>query len=143
MLSMTKPIGEDREVLQAHVDELFALFKSRIQEGRPYFQGHSDKLDELATGEIYTAEQARRLKLVDKIGFIEDAIERVAILSGLDSEKVRAIRYNRPESLLDIPAFAQTRGRQSELNSLLELSAPKAYYIATSLPPLVRSGRAE
>ena len=143
MLSMTKPIGDDREVLQAHVDELFALFKSRIQDGRPYFQGHSERLDELATGEIYTAEQARKLKLVDEIGFIEDAIERAANLAGIDSDYIRVVRYNRSESLLDITAFAQARGGQTDLNALLELSAPRAYYLATSLPPLVRSRRAD
>ena len=48
-----------------------------MREGRPKFAQDPQALDELATGEIFTGAQAEQLGLVDKLGFIEDAIERV------------------------------------------------------------------
>jgi protease-4 len=142
MLSMTRPIDpEQREILQAHVNELFTLFKARIKDSRPYFKQHPEKLDELATGEIFTAEQAKRLKLVDEIGFIEEAIDCVAKLAGLKVDEARVVRYQRPETLLDLAGLATAQNGGSDLNALLELSTPRAYYLATSLPPLVTSRR--
>ncbi len=144
MLSMTRKIDEDeQEILQAYVDELFEMFKDRVKEGRPYFADNEDALTELATGEVFTARRAKELKLVDKIGFIEDAIKRAANLAGLDQKKVRVVRYRLPDKLLEISLsdFVQTPHR-SELETLFELSTPRAYYIATSLPSLIRSQRA-
>ena len=145
MLSMTKPIsGASREKLKDHVMELFEMFKDRIKEGRPYFKDHPEDLNAIATGEIVTATKAKEHKLIDTIGFIEDAIARAAHLAGLEDEKVRVIKYNRPESLLDLDlGLASAGSRRAELDLLFELSTPKAYFLATSLPPLVASRRAD
>lgn len=141
MLSTSKPIGDvDRQKLQDHVDELFAMFKSRIKKGRPYFQKNSSELDALATGEIFTAQKAKDLKLVDKIGFIEDAIKRASELAGLEKGKFRVVKYRQPEPLINLDmGFASSR--HAELELLFELSVPRAYFLATSLPPLITSRR--
>ena len=48
------------------------------------------------------------------------------------------VKFNSPNTLFDID-FAQSRSSQaSALEALLDLSTPKAYYMCTSLAPLMR-----
>jgi protease-4 len=137
LMSMTKPISdEDRRILQAYVDEAFARFKDVVAEGRPAFEADRAALDELATGEIFTANQALRHGLVDEIGFIEQAIDRAIELAGLDKDATRVVQYEQPASLLDLPWPVASSGA-GDLSALLELNAPRAYYLATTLPPLI------
>jgi len=141
MLSMTRPIADDhREILERYIDEAFGRFKEIVKSGRPKFRENGADLDELATGEIFSAVQAQQHGLVDEIGFIEDAIERAIELAGLQKDKTRVIRFEQPASLLDLSGLALGQARnQSQFTTLLELSVPRGYYLATSLPPLMAS----
>lgn len=137
MLSMTRDMPEEhRAILQEYVDQAFGRFKEIVKQGRPQFAKHPEKLDELATGEIFTATQALDSGLVDKIGFLEEAIARAAELASLDVEKTRVITYKEPTALFDL-GLAQSRSLSWD--KMLELSAPKAYYISSYLPPIVSS----
>ncbi len=138
MLSMTRPISaEDREILQRYVDEAFGRFKEIVREGRPAFKRDPAALDQLATGEIFTATQAKQHGLVDEIGFIEDAVDRVMELAGLNKDRTRVVEFERPPSLLEIPWLATSHESDVALSMLLELNTPQAYYLATTLPPLL------
>lgn len=156
MLSMTKPIKpEHREILQEHVDDFFNRFKEIVTRGRPVFrdanQGSAgyEIIDgetgrDLATGEVFTVYKAKDFGLVDRIGFLEDAIDRAADLAKLDKKTVRVVRFQRPPSLMDIAGFANAQNQTNiDLSMFLELSSPRAYYLASSLPPLVSSRRAD
>jgi protease-4 len=136
MLSMTREMPpEERALAQAYVDESFARFKEIIKQGRPLFKKEPETLDQLATGEIFTAAKAQEHGLVDKIGFVEDAIDRAIELARLNKDDVRVVRYAPEPSLLgDLSTpFAQSRGLFDE-RTLLELSVPRAYYLLTTLP---------
>lgn len=138
LLAMTRPVSdEDRKILQAYVDEAFTRFKTIVKGGRPVFREAPQKLDELATGEVFTANQAKNHGLIDEIGFIEDAIDRALELAKLDKDQTRVVEYKPPPSLLDIPFLDDASAEPSALTLLLELNTPKAYYLATTLPPLV------
>lgn len=138
LLAMTRPVSdEDRKILQAYVNEAFGRFKDIVQGGRPVFRKAPQKLDELATGEIFTAQQAQNHGLIDEIGFIEDAIERALELAKLDKDQTRVVEYKPPPSLLDLPWIGEASAEQSALALLLELNTPRAYYLATTLPPLI------
>lgn len=138
MLSMTRPISDDdREVLKNYLQEAFTRFKDVVKSGRPAFRDAPEKLDELATGEIFTANQAKQNGLVDEVGFIEDAIDRAIAMANLDEQNVRVVTYRAPLTFLDALATTRAPDVRFDVNSLLELSAPKAYYLVTSLPPLV------
>ncbi len=150
LLSVTHAMtAEDRAIVQDHVDQLFLRFKEIVRAGRPQLRqasapdalvaAKSDR--DLATGEIFTASRAQQYGLVDQIGFIEDAIDRAIELAGLDKEQVRVVQYQRPMALFDLVGLAEAGTDAWPLESLLELSAPRAYYLATSLPPLVSSRR--
>ncbi|MCH2119242.1 MAG: signal peptide peptidase SppA [Pirellulales bacterium] len=141
MGSPTKPMNaEEREVLQELVDLSFDDFKKIIQAGRPAFKESPKALDDIATGQIYTATQALQLGLVDKIGFIEAAIDRVAELSGHDLKDLRCVQYQKQTSALDALMGAQTRSDHAlsiDLVSLLNFTTPRAYYLYTGLPSLL------
>jgi protease-4 len=96
---------------------------------------------DLATGEIFTAVQARQYGLIDEIGFIEDAIARAVELAELDPRHVRVVQYQRPLSLGNLVGMAEASPGDFPLEALWELSAPRAYYLATTWPPLVTSRR--
>jgi len=137
MLSMTRALSdEDRAIVQAYVMESFDRFKEIVKEGRPAYRTDETALTDLATGEIFTAGQAKKRGLVDEIGFIEDAIARVAELASLDVKKARVVHYHRPPSLFEFPlAMQQARSASANpLATVLELNAPRAWYLATSWP---------
>jgi protease-4 len=142
LLTMTRSISDDdRKILQAYVDEAFGRFKEIVKSGRPAFQTAPETLDQLATGEVFTAVQAKRHGLVDELGFIEDAIDRAIQLAKLDKAKTRVVEYERTPSLLEIPWLVESRSETAPLRELFELSTPRAYYLATTLPALLTSRR--
>jgi protease-4 len=55
-----------------------------------------EEVDELADGRIFTAEQALAAKLVDKIGYLDDAVK--AIKGSLNLTQAKVITYLRPGS---------------------------------------------
>ncbi len=83
---------EERALLQAVVDDLQARFREVVLAGRPEFT--LEKLDALADGRIFTARQAEEVGLIDRIGYLEDAIE--ALEDRLGVEESRLVVYHRP-----------------------------------------------
>ena len=140
ILSMTRPISEDhREILERYVGEAFDRFKEIVKSGRPRFRDDEAALDELATGEMFTANQALDNGLIDQIGFVEKAIERALDLAGLSLENARVVQFQRPTSLLSLAGMARAPSDGPDLAALLDLTVPRAYYLFTTLPPLMTS----
>ena len=138
MGSMVRPMTEkERKIFQELVDEGFKRFKDIVKSGRTKFEKDPTALDKLATGQIFTTEQAKQNGLVDKIGFIEDAIHRAIELAGLDSNDVKVIKYKPEPSLASILLGAQARRSAAvDFQTLLEMTTPRAYYLSTWLPGL-------
>lgn len=147
MLSMSKKMSEeDRQILSNYINEAFQRFTDIIKEGRPVFAKDEDALRQLATGELFTASQAKKHGLIDEIGFIEDAIDRAIELAHLQKSNVRVIQYERPTGLFDLGALSQSRSSVAnitDLKVLLEATTPRAFYLFTTLPVLVSSYRAD
>ena len=140
LLSMTRKISdEDRQILQRYVDQSFNRFKDIVRAGRPILRNDPDALDRLATGEIFTADQAKKDGLIDEIGFVEDAIERVIELTGLDKDSVRVVRYKRPSTLLEAVGMKAVAAVDPQM-SMLEMTVPRAYYMLTTVPGLTPLG---
>ncbi len=130
---------EERALLQALVDDSFGRFKQIIQQGRPKFQDDPTALDKLATGQIFTSRQAKENGLIDKIGFIEDAIDRAIELTKLAKEDVEVVKYGREPSLASLLMGAQARSQPLGIADLLEMTSPRGYFLCTGLPPLTAS----
>jgi len=144
MLSMTKEMTpEERELIQQYVMEAFGRFKEIVKSGRPDYRQNPEKLDQLATGEIFSADKAQENGLIDEIGFIEDAIDRALELASLTKSNTRVVKYERPPALFDLGNVGAARSADSDLGLLFELSTPKAYYICTTLPAIFSTHRAD
>ncbi|NLE38616.1 MAG: signal peptide peptidase SppA [Pirellulaceae bacterium] len=135
MGSIAKPMSEEeRKIFQSLVDDTFGRFKQIIRDGRERFDKDPDALDRLATGQIYTADQALDNGLIDKIGFIEDAVDRAIEVAGLDKDSVRVVRYKRELTLASILSGAENSREPFDLRALLDATSPRAYYLYTWLP---------
>lgn len=143
MLSLTKDRGPDlaereRKVLQGLVDKMFTRFKTIVQEGRPELD--DETLAAVTTGQVFTADQAVDYGLVDRIGFLEDAVDRAVELAGLSRETARVIRYKQPRGLLDeVLGGAGQSQSLAALQTLAEWTTPRAWYLCTWWPAIVAS----
>lgn len=137
MLSSTKPMtDDDREVIGKYIDHAFRRFKEVVKHGRPQFEADSEALDKLATGEVFTAKQAKESGLIDEIGFIDDAIERVLEMADLDKATTRVVKYKRPVTLIDAISLGKSP-QKNVLAEILSLNVHQAYYLANPLPSLL------
>lgn len=116
---------EEAALWKSIMDDSFDRFKGIIDEGRANLT--LDQVAQLATGRIFTANQAIEAGLVDQIGFEEDAIE--ALKSHLKLASVRVIRHKYPPSLLETLMGAQSKAQPIDpLQQILEASTPRAMY---------------
>lgn len=141
--NMTKRMTtKERAIFQALVDDGLKRFKDIVKSGRPKFRKDSAALDKLATGRIYTADQAKPGGfegggLIDKIGFLEDAVDRAIVLTGLDKKDVKVVRYKPEIGLTSILMGGEARSKQGvDLKALMDMTTPRAYYLSTWLPGL-------
>jgi protease-4 len=137
----TKPMtDEEQKLLQALVDESFTEFKAIVASGRPKFKDDPAALDAVATGQIFTAKQALVHGLVDKIGYLEEAVARVLELTGEAEENVQCVEYEEQPTLVD--AIVGARAGSSlrggiDLATLIDLASPRAYYLWSWLPAAI------
>jgi protease-4 len=121
---------EEREIFQGLVDEAFGRFKAIVSAGRPKFRDQPKELDKVATGQVFTTRQAIESGLVDREGFIEDAIDRALELAKLDRTQAKAVKYKAPFSFLEgLIAGASARSQPLDLRTLLDAATPKAWYL--------------
>ncbi|MBP3775210.1 MAG: signal peptide peptidase SppA [Bacteroidaceae bacterium] len=74
--TMSRPFSEEEgALLQNEVERGYALFLSRVAEGR---RKTSQQVDSIGQGRVWTGEQALGIGLVDKLGTLDDAIAYAA-----------------------------------------------------------------
>ena len=130
---------EEREIFQVLVSDSFGRFKEIVKAGRPRFKNDDKALDKVATGQVFTTHQALASGLVDKEGFVEDAIDRAIQLANLNKDHVRAVKYKHLGGIfdmLDLRARSRAASPVGELAAFLDLATPRAYYLCTWLPVL-------
>ncbi len=95
--SMLRSLTPEQKVyLQDLADQSFARFKSVVRTGR---SGHAKfdvkKLDQIADGKIYTADDAVAIGLVDEKGYLADACDYAASKAGLSKPSVVKFQESR------------------------------------------------
>jgi protease-4 len=98
----------------------------------------------VATGQVFNTKQALASGLVDRQGFLEDAIERAAELAGLDVKNTQCVRYGRPATLADVVLGSVEARREptgAELATALVGVRPQAYYLWNVPAALVEAQR--
>jgi protease IV len=134
----------EKKILQTLVDDSFKDFKAIVVSGRPKFKDNAAGLDAVTTGQIFTAKQALVQGLVDRIGFIDEAIARATELAGQKPDSVRCVKYEkRPSffsSILGSETQVPARG-MADLSAVLDLATPRAYYLWSWLPTTLSNSR--
>jgi protease-4 len=82
---------EERAIFQSVIDDLHRQFVARLVERRKIAAATAATL---ADGRIYTAEQALGHQLIDRIGYVPDALEVARRAAGVD--EARVVVYKRP-----------------------------------------------
>ena len=82
---------EERGVFQSVIDDMFGRFVRLVSESRKIPEA---RVRQFADGRIYTAEQARALGLVDKIGYLDEAVAAARQATGVT--EARVVMYHRP-----------------------------------------------
>lgn len=137
-----KMTAAEKKIFQDLVNDDFAQFIKVVRAGRSRFEKDPKELEALATGQLYTADQALKKGLIDGIGYLEDAVGQAIKLAGLDAKKTKVVRYKQEPSLSSILLGGQSRTPASlDLEALLEMTTPKAYYLASWLPGLAGAAK--
>ncbi|MCL4108193.1 UNVERIFIED_CONTAM: hypothetical protein GTU68_066116 [Idotea baltica] len=115
------------------LDDSFGRFVGVIATNRPSLDDASVRA--LATGQIYTANQALENGLVDEIGFPDAAMDALQQKLGLNA--VRVVTYHSQPSLIEMAlgfSEATPRPQQSAVQTLLDASVPRAMYYCSWAP---------
>jgi protease-4 len=139
MGSITKPLDkEERKIWQDLVDENFKQFKDIIRTGRKIFDDDPELLDKLATGQIYSAAEAKQNGLIDEIGYIDDAIKKAIDLSGINEYDVKVIKFKPKVNIVETLLESKTGSIQitNTAETINDLSTPKVYLIMPQVLPI-------
>jgi protease-4 len=74
------------------VNNFYGQFVHVVAKGRNLPE---DKVKKLADGRIYTGQEAKKLGLVDEVGYLEDALHTALDMAGIQDAKV--VAYDRGE----------------------------------------------
>lgn len=106
---------DDRELLQAIVNEAYDSFVGIVAEGRGMSE---EEVRAVADGRICTGKQAQAMHLVDKLGYLPAVIDRAAELGGIEGEP-RIIEFRREMTLFE--ALGASLNRPSPVQELQEI----------------------
>ena len=137
MGSFSKPMSEEeRDIWQNLIDDNFSRFKEIIRDGRREFANNPEELDKLATGQIYTANEAVANHLIDEIGYQDDAIERAGKLAKLEEREYKVIQYTPKLSMMDVLLDAKAPNKLLSGKTLTEVTTPKVYLLCPYVVPV-------
>jgi len=92
------------------------------------------QLRKIADGRIYSAAEAKELRLIDEIGFLDDAIDEVIKLGGLSKNDVQVVRYSEIVGLFD--SLPGVKSNAEPIGKALEtISVPRGYYMCPRALP--------
>ncbi len=133
-LNPFKPMTDDeRKLWEKIIDQSFQKFITVIDENRDTLDREGVKA--LATGQIYTADDAKENKLIDEIGFLEDSLE--SLKEKIDLKNPRIVTYESPTTLIDV-VLGNSKAQQTSdpWKSFVESTVPRAMYYCSWLPML-------
>lgn len=121
--SVSRPLTPaERMILQKEVNRTYDDFTKRVAQGRHVTQAY---VDSIGQGRVWTGEQAIKLKLVDKIGHLDDAIAAAARKAKIKDYKI----VNYPEIKDGLLGFLDKSGDKIQTYMVKkELGTSYQYY---------------
>lgn len=102
---LDRPLSEsDRAYFQNMVDKIYDDFLTRVSEGRGLTKA---MVDSIGQGRVWTAEDAKKIGLVDVLGGLEDAIRIAAFKAGIEDYSIK----NYPELVSPVEQILQNMSK--------------------------------
>ena len=85
-VDMDRPLSEEEKgIIQGGVNKIYQVFLKRVADGRKIDVA---QVDSIGQGRVWTGEQAVKLKLVDRIGTLDQAIAAAAKKANLENYRI-------------------------------------------------------
>jgi protease IV len=131
---------EEREMMQALIDETYGKFKSVVAAGRRF--AHDKNKDkgrvlaedwaDYADGRILSGTEAFKLGFVDELGVFDDAVKRAKSIAGISNANL--VEYQQRFDLSDVfRIFGQTESKALKVDlgmDLPKLKAGQLYFLS-------------
>lgn len=126
--SFRPPSDQELEYIRERLlKPAYDRFVEVVEEGRKEALSHSQVL-QAADGSIFVAQQAMEAGLIDKVGYLDDAIDRIKSKAGI--QRAEVIAYRRPFSWFNIlEAKANAKTLRFDRTTLYELGTPEVLYL--------------
>jgi protease IV len=136
---------QERDMVQALIDETFKKFKSVVQEGRNGASENnkgsteksrplSDRWEEYADGRVLSGKEALNLGFVDQLGGFDTAVERAKKIAGIG--KANLVEYQQRFEISDLfRLFGKSEGRVLKVDVGIEppkLKAGQPYFLSST-----------
>jgi protease-4 len=123
-----RPTAEETQMLQELTDDLADRFLTLVAKHRSL---EETTLSTISTARVYLPVEAKALRLIDKIGYLDEAIAEAIAISGLP-EKAKVVAYRRTVFPNDNLYNPLTTRSNIQARPLLDLGLQNA---ATRLSP--------
>lgn len=128
--SFRRPQEDEKQYLREKLlTPAYERFVEVVTEGRKASLTE-DQIRQLADGGLFSAHEALKEKLIDQIGYLDEAIELVKSLSGI--EKAQVVQYRRPFSLTNFLSYRKAKFPKIDKSTLYELGTPQVLYLWTA-----------
>lgn len=108
------------------LEPAYRRFVSVVQEGRKEVLGPAE-VEKLADGGVFPADLALEVKLIDKIGYLDEAIAAVKSRAGI--ERAQVVGYRRPVSFLGLLSSKGPTIPRLDRTTLFDLGTPQVMYL--------------
>ncbi len=117
------------------LDAAYDIFNQRVREGRQHAITDPARVDELADGSIFTAQEAVDNGLVDAVGYLDDAVAQAEKRAGLPKGRSTVITLREPAGLLGSFLGAERSSDLGRLDAdrlrtiINDFSSPRLMYL--------------
>lgn len=130
-----KPLSDnDRMVWKAIIDDAFDRFITVVDAGRPNLDAATIR-EKLATGQVFTANQAKDLGLIDDIAYQDEICEKLIADLKLSKAQVVMLKHQ-PSVLEELLGNMKVNSKDQVWEKVMEASVPRAMYYCSWLPAL-------
>ncbi|MES2793599.1 MAG: signal peptide peptidase SppA [Planctomycetota bacterium] len=133
-LSPFHPLSENEKAVWDNIlQQAFDRFINVIDENRSALTRENVK--KLATGQIYTADDALKFGLIDAIGFEEDALKELTSMAKVTNPQI--VKYDFQSGFVDLLMGSQARLDPAvQWRDLLEATVPRAMFYCSWAPAI-------
>lgn len=123
ILQTARPFNAEEEAyLQAYINRGYELFCKRVADGRKIYIG---QVKQIAEGRVWTGADALRIKLVDEIGGMPEALKKAATMAKIKDEDYETVAYPKAKTWME--QLTETAGTDDELDQQLRLTLGAFY----------------